>query len=425
MKKKLIALTLCVLLVLSALLVLTACDKDGDYDYEITVWVGEGTKELTENQIAAFNETNEWGIKFKATVEIISESVSVGNAVQKPADCADLFCFAQDQLATAVRSNLLASLNGASVDFIKQNNDEASWQAATIGNDVRAFPMTSDNGYFMYYNKDVVAESHVGSLESIIADCQAAGQNLSWNLPGGWYAAAFFYATGCRSDWEINDKGAFVNYQDDFNSDNGKIALKGIEKVFAMGDRYVASDKVSTFSAGTPSAVVISGIWDFKAARTILGNKLGIAPLPSFTVDGTSYQLPTFLGHKFMGVKPQSDAYKALYLQKLAMYLTGETCQRQRFEEVGWGPSNLALQDDETVTSDALEALAATKQVLQGQYPINWWTEVETMMGQAKQNMDSIRATESDPNNWHLADTTIANLLESYQGNLGKLISAE
>lgn len=421
MKKKIVSLVLCLVLVLAAVCALAACKED--YDYEIVVWVGEGTRELTENQIAAFNETNEWGIKFKADVEIFSESISVGNAVQKPADCADLFCFAQDQLATAVRSKLLASLSQASIDFIKQNNDAESQAAATIGNTIRAFPMTADNGYFMYYNKDIIDESHIDSLEDIIADCVSHGQNLSMNLTdnGGWYSAAFFYATGCKSEWEVNEQGAFVNYDDDFNSDNGKIALKGIEKVLAMGNRYFPSDKVSTFSAATPSAVVISGIWDFKAAKTILGDKLGVAPLPSFTVDGTTYQLPTFLGHKFMGVKPQSDAYRAFYLQKLAAYLTGEECQRQRFEEVGWGPSNAALQEDETITSAALEALAASKLVQQGQYPIDWWTEVDVMIGLAKKNMDTILGNESNPDNWHLSDSTLGSLLESYSSKLAKL----
>ncbi len=411
MKKRLLIILLSIVMLVPVVCVLSACNGDNDYDYAITVWVGEGTKELTERQIAAFNETNEWGIKFKADVQIVSESKAVGDATQKPADSADIFCFAQDTLARAVRSNLLAPLNGPSLDFIKETSTEEAQEAATVGNTIRAFPMTADNGFFLYYNKDVVSESHVGNLEDIIADCRNAGQNFSANLTdSGWYSAAFFYATGCSSVWETDENGGFVNYTDDFNSEKGIVALKGMAKVLAMGDGYVESDKVSTFSAGTPSAAVISGIWDYKAAKTILKDNLGVAPLPSFTVDGTTYQLPTFLGYKFMGIKPQSDAYKAVYLQKLAMYLTGEECQRQRFEEMGWGPSNVTLQADSTITSEALQALAATKHVQQGQYPTNWWTQMDLMT----------KSLKTSPN---AVDSALQGMLTTYSSSLHALVT--
>lgn len=410
MKRKLLSLALCLVLIAATFCVLAACDKKDETDYEITVWVGEGTKTLTEQQIAAFNETNEWGVKFNATVEIVSESKAVGDAVSKPADSADLFCFAQDQLARAVQSNLLAGLNTASVEFISQNSDADAVEAATVGNSVRAFPMTADNGYFMYYDKTKIKQSSIGDLDSIIADCRAEGVNFSMNLTsdGGWYAASFFYATGCHSNWDTDENGAFVDYDDTFDSDAGIIALKGMKKIFGLGDNYVEKDKVSDFNAGTPSGVVISGIWDYEAAKKILGDNLGIAPLPSFTVDGQSYQLTSFLGHKFMGVKPQSDAHRAYYLQKLAMYLTGKECQKQRFEEVGWGPSNKELKADETVTSEALKALEATKKVNQGQYPTNWWAKMDVMTQSAR--------TSSD------LDNVLKGLLQTYSATLPDLI---
>lgn len=413
MRKRLLFILMSILMLVPVICGLAACNKGDDYDYEITVWVGEGTKELTEKQIGEFNNTNEWGIKFKATVEIVSESKAVGDATQKPADSADIFCFAQDTLARAVRSNLLAPLNGASLDFVKQNNSEEAQAAATVGNSIRAFPMTADNGFFLYYDKDVVKENHVANLEDIIEDCTAKGRKFSAGLTaGGWYAAAFFYATGCSSVWDTNENGGFVNYHDDFYSDKGVIALKGMAKVLAMGDGYEESDKVSTFSAGTPSAAVISGIWEYKAAKNILGNNLGVAPLPSFTVDGVKYQLPTFLGYKLMGVKPQSDAHKAVYLQKLAMYLTGEECQRQRFEEMGWGPSNLTLQSDSTITSEALNALAQTKHVQQGQYPTNWWSQMDILTGSLR------NSPKAD-------DSALEGMLLTYNTSLPTLVSDE
>lgn len=414
MKKKLLSLAICLVMLTFVVYGLVACDggKDDGTAYDITVWVGEGTKTLTEKQIAKFNETNEWGVKFNATVEIVSESKAAGDAISKQQSAADIFCFAQDQLARLVQSGLLANLNTASIDAITSTNDEESVTAATIGSSVRAFPMTADNGYFMYYDKSVVSDDHVGSLEAIIADCESAGKYFSMNLTedgGSWYAASFFYATGCVSEWETDENGYFVDKVDTFNSAEGVIALQGMQKLLKSG-AYRASGEASDFNAAIPSAVVISGIWDYNTAKSALGDNFGIAPLPSFNVDGTDYQLVSYLGRKLMGVKQQSDSYKALYLQKLAIYLTSEDCQLQRFEEVAWGPSNKALQSNSAVmASPALAVLSQTKTVLQGQYPANWWSKVELATGNARNATDV---------------ATLENILQTYYNSLASLIVA-
>ena len=390
MKKKLLALSLCLVMVVAAVCVLVACDKDKDYDYEITVWVGEGMKDLTIQQINAFNETNQFGIKFKATVEIQSEKSSIGNMEGKPASSwPDIFCFAQDQLARAVKGKMLQKLSGSIVTQIEENNSDETIDAAKIGDTVCAFPMTADNGYFMYYDKRVVSEEHKGSLEAIISDVEAytdasgLGRRISMNLTkagGGWYAASFFYATGCKSEWVTNEDGYFTDFADTFKSDEGVIALQGMQKLLKSSVHW-DSDSTADFNAGVPSAVVISGIWDYNTALNALGDNLGIAPLPKFTVGETSYQLQSYLGHKFMGVKPQSDAHRAAYLQQLAAYLTNADCQRARFELSGWGPANKTLTN---LTSPALASLKQTATVMQGQYPDSWWSDVLLMTGNAK-----------------------------------------
>jgi arabinogalactan oligomer/maltooligosaccharide transport system substrate-binding protein len=84
-----------------------------------------------------------------------------------------------------------------------------------------------------------------------------------------------------------------------------------------------------------------------------------------------------------MGVKPQDDAVRTAVLQKLALYLTSEECQLQRFELVGWGPSNLeAQQSDEVQADPALSALAAQSAYAtpQGQIHGSWW-DIAKLLG--------------------------------------------
>ena len=395
MKKKLLSLLLCVVMVAAVVCVLVACET-GDYDYEITVWVGEGMKELTAKQIKDFNNNvnncNPDGKVFKATIQIQSESNAAGAMNGKPAsDWPDIYCFAQDQMARLVTGERLQQLNGDSIAAIQANSSDGAIAAATVGDTIRAFPLTADNGFIMYYNKDIIDESKVDitSLEELIAACESAKKYFAMNLAeagGAWYSSSFFYAAGCHSEWTIDEDGKFTKFDDTFNSANGLIALQGMKKLLKSA-WHLNSDKASTLSASTPSAVVISGVWDLKTAQDKLGKNLGIAKLPSYTVDGQTYNLQSYLGYKFMGIKPQSNGEKSYYLQQLVTYLTGTDCQKARFDQQGWGPSDKSLVDL-FEQSEALKILKQTATIAQGQYPEGWWVDLVAVADSVKKSKD-------------------------------------
>lgn len=395
MKKKLFAL----LLSLSLLFSLAACapkeeskptptpaqgeDQQGSDNplagtYDITVWVSEiaGVADLTQQQIDAFEAANP-GVIINATIEGVQESEAATQMVTSVEDGPDIISFAQDQLARLVMAGALNPLGQQTSATVTEMNDAGAVNSASVGGQLYCFPLTSDNGYFMFYDKSVVAEEHLGSLEQILADCEAAGRGFSYELEGsGWYNAGFFFATGCKSNWTTDLDGNFTSVDDTFNSPEGIIALRGMQKVL-QSKAYVNSSKHADFGAAIPSAVVISGAWDAKTAQDILGENYGAAELPSFEVDGKSYHLGSFSGGKLMGVKPQADATRAAVLQQLALYLSGEECQKQRFDQFGWGPSNKNLQAlPEVQANVALSALAAQNaacSIPQGQINGSWW----------------------------------------------------
>ena len=390
MKKR---ITSILALVMALMLCLTACGgKDtGNTDagnnagtetslegtYDITVWVSEsaGVKELTEQQIDKFEAENP-GIVINATVEGVSEAESATQMISSVEDGADIFCFAQDQLSRLVMAGALNKLGAAASASVKELNDAGAVKAASVAGDLYCYPLTSDNGYYMYYDKSVVKAEHLDSLEDIIADCEAAGRNFSMELEtSAWYNAAFFFATGCTSEWTTDQDGIFTSVNDDFNSDKGLIALKGMQKLL-KSPAYVSSSKGADFAAAIPSAVVISGTWESSAAKDALGDNYAATDLPSFTVDGKSYHIASYSGNKLMGVKPQLDAKKGAVLHKLALFLTNEACQLERFDLVGWGPSNIAAQGADRVKNDAaLSALAAQSPyaIPQGNIHGSWW----------------------------------------------------
>lgn len=409
MKNKLF-LGLAVLGAAGAVLSLTSC-KEADPDY--VIWVSEttGVSELTISQIEAFKE--EKGYDFTYVVQGVSEADAATQMITDVESGADVFCFAQDQLARLVAAGALGKLGDTAAAKVAADNDAGAVKAATVNGNIYCYPLTSDNGYFMYYDTSVVKPESIDSLEAIIADCEAADKKFAFELEGsGWYNAAFFFATGCVSEWTTDTDGNFVSVNDTFNSAEGLVALKGMQKLL-KSDCYENASQTNTFSAGIPSAVVVSGTWDYATAKETLGDNFGVADLPSFTVDGQSYHLGSFSGNKLLGIKPQVDLERTILLNELGSYLTGEACQLARFEQFGWGPSNKAAQATDAVKSDAtLSALAAQNAyaIPQGQIHGSWWDIAKVYATSAK--------------NAELNDTTaLQAALDTYKGAIDALFS--
>ena len=370
--KKFLALLLTLTMVFGMMSVSASAELAGTYD--VTIWVAEKAVDLTRQQIENFNSTNELGIVFNATVEPVSEADAATQMITDVEAGGDIFCFAQDQFARLVQAGALAPLGEGAAAFVRESNDAGTVAAATSGDTVYAYPLTADNGYIMYYDKSVIPEEDVDSLEKLIADCEAAQKYFAFEMQtSAWYLASFFFATGCESTWTTDDEGAFISVRDTFNSPAGLIAVKGMKKL-VDSDFHLSSSSGSEFSSN--AAIVVTGTWDYETVKGILGDNMGVADLPSFEVDGTEYHLGSFSGCKLLGVKPQVDAYKLAALHQLARYLTGEQGQMERFEALSWGPSNLVAQSSEAVQANpGLAALISQSpySVPQGQIHGSWW----------------------------------------------------
>ena len=354
--------------------------------YDITMWVSEleGVAAQFQTQIDAFEEANP-GIVINASIEGVTEADAGSKVVADVASAPDIFCFAQDQLARLVQAAALAEPGKGAAETIKSSNDAGAVAAASVAGTLYAYPMTSDNGYYMYYDTSIISEEDAESLEAIIAACEANNVKFRYALENAWYTASFFFAAGCKSNWTMNEAGEFTAVDDDFNSANGIIAMKGMQKL-AQSPCYDSNADIFT-----DAGVVITGIWNANAAAEHFGENLGATDLPSFEVDGNSYHLGSYTGNKLMGVKPQNDPKKAAVLSKLAQFLTNEACQLQRYESFQWGPSNLNAQASEAVQSNiSLAALAKQNAYGQPQGQIHgaWWDIAKVLGADAKAATD-------------------------------------
>lgn len=363
---------------------------------EITIWVAENVVDLTQQLVDDFVASDDAysGYAGNITVEAVGEGDAASNMITDVEGGADIYGFAQDQLTRLVAAGALQPLNDAMSSWVKESNDEGAVGAATSGDTLYAFPMTSDNGYFLYYDSSVVTDPT--SLEQIIADCEAAGKGFYADLDSAWYNAAFFFGTGCTCAFDTDADGNFTGVTADYASDQGVVALRKMAEVAA------SSAFVDGSSAGEATNVgaIIDGTWDSSALEEMLGDNYACAALPSFEgSDGKTYHLSGFSGNKLLGVKPQTEGGKLAMCYAIAQMLTDTDAQLERFNAQGWGPSNLTAQADSAVQANV--ALAALQEqmpymVAQGQYPGDWWDLAGALGADVENGTLTVNSSDDD-----------------------------
>ena len=398
--KKILALVLTLVMALSCAGIASAA-----YSGEIEVWVADATVEFTKAQLEAFKATSDEYANLTFKVEPVGEGDAASNMITDVEGGADVYAFAQDQLARLVAAGALIDVAPENAEIVTATNDAGSVSAVKMGDVMYAYPMTSDNGYFMYYDKSVVTDPT--NLEAVLADCEKAGKNFYMEINSGWYQTAFFFGAGCTLTYSTDDEGNIVAMDCDYASENGVKALKSMIKL-AQSPAFVNG---SSASNATNLGAIVDGTWDAGVVKEALGENYAAVKLP--TVDG--YQLGGFGGFKMLGVKPQADEAKLAACDALALYLSSGEVQAARFDAVGWGPSNLEAQQSEGVQADvALSALASQLQycIGQGQYPGEYWT-LATALG------DDIMADKYDA----YTDEQLLEVLTTFQTTAGTYIA--
>ena len=171
-----------------------SANSGADANKTITIWVADNVVDFTNEQVEAFKTANPEYADYEVVIQPVGEGDAAGNMITDVVGGADIYGFAQDQLARLVSAGALMPVVDA--DEVKSNNVEGSVTAATVGDTLYAFPMPADNGYFLYYDKSVVTDP--SSLDAIIADCEANGNKFykvknSWGDRGKYNG--YFYAS--------------------------------------------------------------------------------------------------------------------------------------------------------------------------------------------------------------------------------------
>lgn len=337
-------------------------------DVSLRIWGAEEDQAMLQEMIDSFTANYADYANFTIELGVESESTAKDTVLADVEAAADVYAFASDQIVSLVNAGALASIDdldaaleayaGKSVADVEAANASGSVDAATVNDTLYAFPMSADNGYFLYYDSSVISEEDVQNWDTLLAAADAAGKKVGMTLASGWYNASFFYAAGFTT--ALNDDGTTTI---DWNGTSAD-GFTGVQVVESMLDiagnsAFLAIDDgdISNQIASGSLCAAVSGTWDAEAAQTAFGEGYAATKLPSFTCGDSTIQQGSVAGFKLVGVNAYSE--NAGWAALLADWITNEENQAIRFEQRQIGPSNVTVAaSDEVAANTAIAALA-------------------------------------------------------------------
>ena len=138
----------------------------GPETVELTVWGAAEDEELLGQIIDGFQAEYRGQADFRITYEPQSESKCCDALMADLEHGADVFAFADDQLNTLVAAGALEPVGNQ--EAVREANLPEAVLAASVNNTLYAFPLTADNGYFLYYNKQYFSEQDIRSWDRML-----------------------------------------------------------------------------------------------------------------------------------------------------------------------------------------------------------------------------------------------------------------
>ena len=344
-------------------------------DVKLTMWGAEEDQTMLREMADAFIAENADKGNITIDIGVQSESSAKDTVLADPEAAADVFAFADDQLNELVAAGALQEVL-LNPDDVKSRNLAGSVNAATMNDKLYAYPMTADNGYFLYYDKSVLSEEDVQSMDTLLAKADASGKKFMMSLNDAWYIYSFYAGAGLKATLADDGINTVCNWNEAPGADVTQAILDiSTQPAFKSG---ADADIVAGIKDGSCCAA-ISGTWNAGTAEETWGENYAATKLPTYTLNGEQVQMASFSGYKLVGVNPHSSNVGVAML--LADYITNEDNQAKRFNDRKLGPSNIKVNESEAVqNAPAIAALAAQSDYATLQrVGANYWSSAQSL----------------------------------------------
>lgn len=330
-----------------------------DGTVKLTLWCSEipAYQNVMKEIVDGFKSTYS-DIDFDITIGAESEANCKDDVLTDVETAADVFIFPDDQLYDLVNAGALQSIDATYTYDPHTANSESTVTAATMNGKLYAYPLTASNGYFLFYNKNVLSEEDVASWDNLIAAAEKQGKKVGMEVSGAWYLYGFF--SGAGLDMYRNDDGTNTcnwNATDTkYTGADVATAITNLCKSPAMVN--CVNEDAQSFALNGEMIADVNGTWATNGFVEAYGDGYAATKLPTLTVNGDQIQMGSFAGYKFVGVNAYSS--NPGWAMLLAEYISNEENQKKIGVATGEGPSNIAAAASEEIASaPALAALAA------------------------------------------------------------------
>ena len=283
----------------------------------------------------------EWDITF--VYGVADEATAANQVAQDPQASADVFMYSNDTITIMTDASGLAKFGGKYEEELKATNSEEVLNSVTIEGDAYGVPFTT-NTWYMYYDKSVFSEDDIKNLDTMVSK-----STIAFPFTNSWYLPAFYIGNGCTLFGDGTDESAGV----DFGGDNAVAVTEYL--IDLMANPNVKVDADGSGMAGLRDGsihAIFSGSWDAESVKEILGDNMGVAALPSYTLDGEEKQMKSYAGTKAIGVNPNTK-YMVPAVE-LAVYLGSAEAQELHYELRNVVPCNTELLKNKDIAEDML-----------------------------------------------------------------------
>ena len=395
----------CGALALVAALSATGCmGGTGDDSIRLTVWVSEADRAFATSVAEAFKAKYP-DKNYDIVIDIQGENDVATRVLNDVENAADVYSCINDQLSKLINGDALAQIAGSRLERVKEANSAGSMDAVTISvggkEGVYGMPYT-DNTFFLYYNKSVLTETDVASIDGILNKC-TGNKKFAYPMKDGWYSSAFYFGKDLGFEVTYDENLAETSISCDFDNETG-VAVTDAMWNLAKDSRVKADADDSKITAGFNDGSIVaavSGIWNRTTIEGYLGDNFAAAKLPTYTykkgqTGEEQVQLVSFAGYKLMGVnnysKHKTDA------MDFAEFYTNKENQIKHFEARGFVPTDESARADERIKADVC-AKAITAQLAhsktQKDVPSTLWVPLE--------GLGSAMVTGAQTGNFNLA----------------------
>lgn len=283
----------------------------------------------------------EWDITF--VYGVADEATAATQVAQDPEASADVFMYANDTLTIMTDANALAKFDGKYREEIESTNSEEVLSSLMKEDNLYGVPFTT-NTWFMYYDKSVFSEEDIKNLNTMLEK-----GTVAFPFTNSWYLPAFYIGNGCTlfGDGTQEDKGV------DFGGENAVEVTDYLVDLAANPNFKIDADGsgLAGLRDGSISAI-FSGSRDANAVREALGENMGVAALPMYTLKGEEKQMMSYAGSKAIGVNPYSK--NMVPAVELAVYLGSAEAQLSHYNLRNVIPCNTELLKDTEISEEPL-----------------------------------------------------------------------